>query len=578
MEQQIKKLYEAPDGLLDRIKVPKNQPTILGLNAFQHMFEYTDLDKVLDIAAQYPGKFGTNKWELEVGKGGLGGKGKGIKKLALYFVAEEFNPGSKKITTKNNHLHHFDKAPKPIDSSIKDAWHGKEGLTIVLSECLEESRRKTDAKVLEVIAPLVLRIAMLERKLEEMTGKSISHKPTFSYGKEESTGMCCICMGPFEAEMKDKQTGQRMIKTYKKSHVTLYPFTSPGQLVVCNDKPLRECNSSQLKLFLQKQRAVCKQCVKQSPTNAHVFNHIGWETQCMVCRADNNTKGGFLCASCSSSNIECQLDHAKYKGAYEKAWATSIKYKYHGIKDICFAEEEHVVDGQIDIVIRITDQNGRVHKYMIEVQRSKQEDPSPLMHKFISLIKEDDTFKAHLWCVNVCDAMTTTTFAQKLCIVRSWILYTLENSVTLPMYTSAWFFTDDALAKETPCKFLQTTVTNIILVAPRGDKSDWQYQPDPYCLRHTKEKPETGDINAVVQMEAQTELKDIKQAKKHPMLRLIEDSKPATSFMKFEMAKNVEKSPMEYLVCSDGCMTCRELWIKPPSSPSEEPPAKKARH
>lgn len=212
---------------------------------------------------------------------------------------------------------------------------------------------------------------------------------------------------------------------------------------------------------------------------------------CMNCRTARST-AHITCSSCSGMLEAMARSHAQDK----EAFYTCVGVVGHTVFNIVKLKsiDEHNPwlaagagdgptndkAGQVDSVVIIDTSYGKKLLFVIEFQNSKREDPVMLTHKLGQCMETHKPYKTFLWCVSIAENSSRLRLEERFDVVRRWMILATLHADTMPKWSNWWFFqrqNDVPITRSKMTPFLQNPI--IIQYAPEGERSDWQYAPDP---------------------------------------------------------------------------------------------------
>lgn len=284
---------------------------------------------------------------------------------------------------------------------------------------------------------------------------------------------------------------------------------------------------------------------------------------CIICRIQRVQSNGECCSECAPHCANMATNHATDKIAFKKAMML-LQHTVYDINQVRFHNEYQVSQGTaIDTVIEIDDIRNHKHVFVIEFQNTCKEDVSTLTHKYAQVCKTFNPYRSYIFCVRIGDVNIEPnyTHAQRLDIVRRWIILAIIYGDKLPLRNHWWFFwnnptTTSGASPLKPSEYKSPFMNEAVIkinYPPEGIKSDWEFATDMLAGHITPlKKKRDADGNL----------------KKHVFSWIKEHQKAPTTVLGSNFPDEYTKFKVEQMSdmhCKPDCSICADFYGTPPA-------------
>lgn len=362
------------------------------------------------------------------------------------------------------------------DDSSSDSEHTplpKPSTAAAIGSTRSELKRIVFQLVRLELQPLHTRVDTLER-MTLPRGKVPVHQSFAKTGKGKCKG-CGLSVNP---------------RTNKRIKPGLVPLDIMGSQDDHGADP-RKRSSVDFGKLINRNR-YCAPCAAK--TNYTLFDCNNRNGVCMICRNQRGAAAGFICKDCDVERL--RREHATYKKPLHNAF-TFLAKTVQGIKEVTTSVNmdpsnlhhgEYSVGtyGSIDFMVVIETDAGVKHMFAIEVMATKIEELPKHAHKFA---KAREMIGATKTCVIAFDikesAEYSHTLAQKIDVLRRWVIFAVRYAEHLPNMMNWWLFpTRNAYSfreSEHMMAFYKDPVKIVgPPVVPGG--TDWEFASDVFAV------------------------------------------------------------------------------------------------
>jgi hypothetical protein len=225
-------------------------------------------------------------------------------------------------------------------------------------------------------------------------------------------------------------------------------FISLGALRTLRLSDPRQKDAKKVLEAVKKEGLYCNSCSTSSPSCKNPVSWANKHQYCLNCRAQRVTGAHHMCASCLPLKHTLFANHNSRKYFISTAFEALNKLFTPAIT-LDFEEEVNVWakaglpgqgQGQIDVVLNITHEKKKL-LYVIELQRTAQESPSTLTHKYGQAILHYKPDRSFLMCVRLSE-QGSLLIEHRIDILRRWVILTVLHWNLLPVWNHWWFFQD----------------------------------------------------------------------------------------------------------------------------------------
>ncbi len=301
-----------------------------------------------------------------------------------------------------------------------------------------------------------------------------------------------------------------------------------------------------------KDKVLCADCAKNQ--KIPYINKLQRLTTCIICREKTSKKSSLTCELCDPTHFKA--NHATYKNVLNRLFSL-LEVTMNQVESICTIEEYELSStDKIDYVLIVNKSVKRDSKtikskllFSIEVQSTCHEDYCTYVHKSLGVIQKEDPDKTFLINFSISCARSPYNVAEKLEILRRWIMFAIQYSDKFPSLNSWWMF----WANDTPYKNCDRNTANRFLMnplkiehAPKGIESDWQFMTDPYALDNLTKTKDS--------MKTSPPYLEINKKEEDVLERVLDKNSKYIGPFNIDDFKGIR-----YLDCEIGCSRCIQL-------------------